>query len=123
MSKKGMIFDRIWLPIELKIHLKKLEGDKWLLSYRELLPEDMPPEDMKFTLDVAKKLGVDVKRRGNAVSYKIVGPREAVFSVILGESLAVSGFGDMTLRELFALAAIGLPALLKAQAHYGDNTQ
>jgi len=113
VKKKGMLFDRMWLPTKLTIEAEHIGDGKWQIAYTETLPNDMPPEDIKLTVEMAKAVGVEVKVEQNVLSYTMTGIRNQVFSLILGESLALSDIGNITLRELFALAVMGLPTLMK----------
>jgi hypothetical protein len=110
--KKGLLIGRMYLPSQLKIEIKRLKDDEWVCHYEETL-EDVPEEIIKFTVDLAKEKGFNVERKGNTVSYTVQGGRNAVFGAILGEALALSDIGDLTLRELFILTGLGTSELKK----------
>ena len=122
-KKKGMLFSRMWLPTKLTIEAEHLGNDKWQIKYAETLPEDIPPEDFKLTVETAKQLGVKVETEANTLRYTMTGTRNHVFSLILGESLAVSDIGDLTLRELLAIATMGLPTLMKKAKEKGRKAK
>ena len=105
--KKGLAIKAMYLPSQLKIEIKKLEGDKWLLHYEETI-ENAPEEVIETSIKLAKEqFGVDVDRKGNTFSYTVEGGRNAVFGAILGEALSMCDIGDLSLREIVVLAGLG----------------
>ena len=113
MQKKGVVFERMHFPSRLKIEMEKVDDDKWTLHYIESFDKEIPPEDAMLSIEMAKKLGVQIRRRGNSFSYKITGPKEILGSVILGEFMTMTRLGHITLNEIFALAVAGLPNVIK----------
>lgn len=103
---------RTYLPDRVKIEIKRLKDDKFEVHYVERLGE-APTESIENTIQLAEELGVKVKRRGKTIFYRIVGDSSAAFGVILGEALVLSKFGSLSLRELLALAGVGLGQLRK----------
>jgi hypothetical protein len=121
-KKKGMLLGRMWLPIKLTIEAEHLGNDKWQITYAETLSETPPLEDIALTIETAKAMGVEAKVEGNTVHYKVFGTRNQVFGIILGEALALSNVGNLTLREIFALASVGVPTIME-KAKYKETAK
>jgi len=113
--KSGVAISRLYLPEKVKITIKRLDNDNFLLHYIETFGNDVPPEVLENTIKLAKHMGVQVKRRGRTLFYKITGPSEAVFGVILTETLTISKFGDITLKEIIMLAGLSMGQIQKAK--------
>lgn len=111
----GVVIQRMYLPEKVKITIKRLDKDNFLVHYIETLGNDVPPEVIENTIKRAKHMGVKIKRRGRTLFYKITGPSEAAFGVILGEIITLSKFGDITLKELIILAGMSMGQIQKAK--------
>jgi len=105
-ARKGIFFGRVHYPIRLKIDATRLDDGKWRLRYTETFDEDTPEEAVRKTVEVVKALGIPIRARDKTVSFTITGSRDRVFGVVLGEALALSEFGDLTLRDIFEMHAI-----------------
>lgn len=111
MEKKGVIFSKLYLPSRIKIEIQKLDDEKWILHYVESFNYDIPPKAMQFSVEAAKHLGVQAKKKGNTFFYKMEGSIGQMAGVIVGEFMQFTPIGNITLTEMLALAALGLPAL------------
>lgn len=115
----GVVIQRMYLPEKVKITIKRLDKDNFLVHYIETLGNDVPPEVIENTIKLAKHMGVKIKRRGRTIFYKITGPSEAAFGVVLGEIITLSKFGDITLKELIMLAGMIMGQIQKAKKKEG----
>jgi len=114
MSKKGIVVETI-LPQKLKVEIERLNGDKWRIHYVETLPKETPKEHIETTLRLTKMMGFSIRKRKNTLSYTAEGGTPIAFGGILGELLAISKIGDLTLREMIALMGLALPMLKEMQ--------
>lgn len=115
MERKGVVFKTLYMPSKIKIEVEKIDDNQWSIYYRETVEGDLPQEAIQFTLAAIKRLGVNAKKRGNTFSYKFTGSIEQIAGVISGEFLAYTNLGKLTIIEMLALAAIGLPKITGIQ--------
>ena len=111
MERSGVVISKIYLPSKIKIEVEKLDDVKWSLQYIESFKDELPEEACELTIETAKRLGVEIKRRGNTFSYKFVGSIQQVAGTIAGEFIQFTNLGKITLTELLALSAIALANL------------
>lgn len=112
---KGVLFARLWLPTKITLEAEHLDNDKWRIKYSETMPEDTPPEDITQTKEMMKDYGIELEVEGNIVRYEMLGTRNQVFGIILGEAMIQSDFGKLTIAELSVLALTGIPNLMKKE--------
>jgi len=96
-------YAKMYFPSKIKIELEKQSEDSWLLYYFEEFEKEPPADAMQTTLETLKQLGIKVRRRGNSLSYTLVGDKSLVSSIIAGEFLAYTKLGEMTLIQLLSL--------------------
>jgi len=104
MTEKREQYLTVFMPKKVTVKLERLGADKWRLHYLETL--DAPKGALQTTLMLFKKTGLKVRRRKNTLSFKIEGPEQVIFTPILAELLAISKFGNLTLREMLAFMGI-----------------
>mgnify|MGYP001605987506 FL=1 len=98
------------LPVKYEIKFEKLpDSDEWKLFYAEEIEPSIPEGDIsQFVERISKvfhgqgQMHVD----GRKVWFEKVGSREALAAGLMGEFLAVTDIGKMTLMELFILAGL-----------------
>ena len=89
VKKKGMLFDRMWLPNKLTIEAERIGEDIWQITYTEILPKEVPTEDIRLTVETVKLAGVVATVDHNMLQYKMTGTRNQVFGIILGLKLLI----------------------------------
>lgn len=114
MENRGVVFGKLYSPSRIEIKMEKLEGDKWKLRYLESHENPLPEKADKLTVEISKRLGINIKRKGNAYFYTIIGPVEQVVGPIVGEFIQYTALGRLTITEMLALATFGLPSLKDA---------
>jgi len=95
-------------PIRIEFEAYELEDGNWRLTYREYFKkEDLDAfrEGVRLLERTPFSATLDEKRM--MIEIRHIGPREVIFDGLCGEFLALSGFAQKTLLELFVLASLG----------------
>jgi len=108
MKEEKAVFLPTYTPKAYNIKITKLKNEKWRLQYSESLGDDIPQKVVDITHETMTAIGIPVKIDKKNLSYDVVWTKDQVFGGLGAEFLAMSRVGDLSLRELLAVATLGL---------------
>lgn len=113
--KEGKLI-KMYVPDRMKVEIKKLDEENWSLHYIESFDDEITKEVLETTIQATKMTGINVKKRGNTLFYKVIGSQDQVFGALLMETIMLSRISDLTLREIITLSLLGKMMAEQAKA-------